>query len=126
MAVLIFALLGSVAPEGSRTRADEVRNGMFSTIAFVLGACTSILSGFVGMKIATYANARTAVEARKGIAPAFMCGALRSACLLACSRAGWPAPAQQRSAAQLLPLRPPTARHSVSVVGRLSTGPSTA
>lgn len=26
------------------------------------------------MKIATYANARTALEARKGMAPAFMCG----------------------------------------------------
>jgi inorganic pyrophosphatase len=76
MALLIFALLGSVTPEGDRTRADEVRNGLFSTIAFLLGAITSILSGYLGMKIATYANARTAVEARKGIAPAFMCGTL--------------------------------------------------
>jgi hypothetical protein len=77
MAVLIFALLGSISPDDGRTRADEVRNGLFSTIAFVLGAATSILSGYVGMKIATYANARTALEARKGIAPAFMCGGLR-------------------------------------------------
>jgi inorganic pyrophosphatase len=77
MAVLIFALLGSIAPENGRTRADEVRNGLFSTIAFLLGAATSILSGYVGMKIATYANARTALQARKGIAPAFMCGGLR-------------------------------------------------
>lgn len=74
MAVLIFALLGSVTPEGDRTRSDEVKNGLFSMIAFVLGASTSILCGYLGMKIATYANARTAVEARKGIAPAFMCG----------------------------------------------------
>jgi len=74
MAVLIFALLGSVTPEEKRTRADEVRNGLFSMIAFILGATTSILCGYLGMKIATYANARTAVEARKGIAPAFMCG----------------------------------------------------
>lgn len=74
MAVLIFALLGSVTPDESRTRADEVKNGLFSMIAFVLGATTSILCGYLGMKIATYANARTAVEARKGIAPAFMCG----------------------------------------------------
>lgn len=74
MAILIFSLLGSVAPEDGRTRSDEIRNGLFSTIAFVLGAITSILSGFLGMKIATYANARTALEARKGIAPAFMCG----------------------------------------------------
>lgn len=77
MAVLIFALLGSITPEDGRTRADEVRNGLFSTVAFLLGAVTSIVSGYVGMKIATYANARTALEARKGIAPAFMCGGLR-------------------------------------------------
>lgn len=74
MAVLIFALLGSVTPEDTRTRADEIKNGLFSMIAFVLGATTSILCGYLGMKIATYANARTAIEARKGIAPAFMCG----------------------------------------------------
>jgi hypothetical protein len=114
MSVLIFTLLGSISPDGDRTRADEVRsgssspllhssscpptpnpitptphpyhpppltpspsqvrNGLFSTIAFILGAATSCLSGYLGMKIATYANARTAVEARRGIAPAFMCG----------------------------------------------------
>jgi Na+/H+-translocating membrane pyrophosphatase len=33
---------------------------------------TSILSGYLGMSIATYANARTSLEARKGVAPAFM------------------------------------------------------
>lgn len=87
MAVLIFALLGSVTPDESRTRADEVKNGLFSMIAFVLGATTSILCGYLGMKIATYANARTAVEARKGIAPAFMCGE----CVLCC---GWRAAAR--------------------------------
>lgn len=74
MAVVIFGLLGSVTPEEDRTRSDELRNGLFSMIAFLLGGSTSILCGYVGMKIATYANARTAVEARKGIAPAFMAG----------------------------------------------------
>jgi hypothetical protein len=74
MSVLIFSLLGSIAPEAPRTRQDELKNGLFSTIAFVLGALTSCLSGYLGMKIATYANARTALEARRGIAPAFMCG----------------------------------------------------
>ncbi|KAF5791209.1 putative inorganic diphosphatase [Helianthus annuus] len=43
----------------------------FSTIAFLTGAITSLISGFLGMKIATYANARTALEARKGIGKAF-------------------------------------------------------
>ena len=74
MSVVIFSLLSIVTPEEGRTRNDEVRNGIFSTVAFALGGATSILSGYLGMQIATYANARTAVEARKGIAPAFMCG----------------------------------------------------
>ena len=39
------------------------------------------MSGYLGMKIATFANARTAVEARKGIAPAFMC-AFRSGAVM--------------------------------------------
>ena len=39
-----------------------------------VGAISSILSGFIGMKIATYANARTTLEARKGIAAAFAVG----------------------------------------------------
>jgi len=72
MSILVFGLLSTVTPEGERTRQDELRNGIFSTVSFILGACTSILSGYVGMRIATYANARTALEARKGIAPAFM------------------------------------------------------
>lgn len=74
MSVVIFSLLSIVTPEGDRTKRDEFNNGLFSTIAFALGGATSILSGYLGMQIATYANARTAVEARKGIAPAFMCG----------------------------------------------------
>jgi Na+/H+-translocating membrane pyrophosphatase len=74
MSIAIFSLLSVVQPEGDRTKQDEMRNGIFSSISFILGAATSILSGFLGMKIATYANARTALEARKGIAPAFMCG----------------------------------------------------
>lgn len=53
-------------------QAPALWNGVFSTLSFLLGAATSVLSGFLGMKIATFANARTAVEARKGIAPAFM------------------------------------------------------
>jgi Na+/H+-translocating membrane pyrophosphatase len=47
-------------------------NAFFTTIAFLLGAITSVLSGFLGMKIATYANARTTLEARKGVGKAFI------------------------------------------------------
>jgi inorganic pyrophosphatase len=36
----------------------------YTTIAFVIGAYTSILSGWIGMRIAVYANIRTAFEAQ--------------------------------------------------------------
>ena len=73
MSILIFTLLSSVKDD-KYTRHETIRNSVYSTAAFLLGAVTSIISGYLGMKIATYANARTALEARKGIAPAFMCG----------------------------------------------------
>lgn len=79
MSIIIFLLLGSEHSFSSEWTKDDdgniitpsLYNGLFSTISFLLGASTSIISGFLGMKIATYANARVAVEARKGIAPAF-------------------------------------------------------
>lgn len=79
MSVVIFVLLSSqdgFSREWKDGRAPALYNGIFSTIAFLLGAVTSILSGFLGMKIAVYANARTALEARKGVSPAFMAGKL--------------------------------------------------
>lgn len=81
MSVIIFGLLSSITPEEGKSRTDEVRNAAFSTVSFILGATTSILSGFLGMRIATYANGRTAIEARKGIAPAFM-AAFRSGAVM--------------------------------------------
>jgi inorganic pyrophosphatase len=46
-------------------------SGIFSTIAFVTGALTSIVSGFIGMRTAVYTNARTALSAQKGYEWAF-------------------------------------------------------
>lgn len=81
-AILIFLFLGSV--EGFSTSHqpctyDETKmckpalaTALFSTIAFILGGITSVISGFLGMKIATYANARTTLEARKGVGKAFI------------------------------------------------------
>lgn len=79
MSIVVFVLLGSengftktwTTDEDGNVLTPSFYNGLFSTIAFNLGAVTSIAAGFLGMKIATYANARVAVEARKGIAPAF-------------------------------------------------------
>lgn len=60
---------------------SALRNGIFSTLSFLLGAGTSILSGFLGMKIATFANARTAIEAIKDISNGFTC-AFRSGAVM--------------------------------------------
>ena len=85
-----FATEWAVDEEGIR-HAPALYNGAFSTIAFLVGAATSIISGWAGMKIATYANARTALEARKGIAPAFMTGASRFCPFLMSHRPALPA-----------------------------------
>jgi len=44
---------------------------MVSTVAFVVGAITSIACGYIGMRIAVFANSRTAVAAQKGFNSAF-------------------------------------------------------
>ncbi|GJP53001.1 hypothetical protein CLOM_g12149 [Closterium sp. NIES-68] len=66
--VIIFLFLGSV----DNFDKQGIANAGFSTLAFILGALTSTGSGYLGMKIATYANARTTLEARKGIPAAFV------------------------------------------------------
>jgi H+-translocating diphosphatase len=89
MSIVVFVLLGAEHNFSTKWTTDDdgklvtpsLYNGLFTMIAFNLGAFTSIASGFLGMKIATYANARVAVEARKGIAPAFEAGAARISAL---------------------------------------------
>ena len=72
--VLLLALLGSGNGKGSTPYGKEaMTNAIFTTVAFILGAVTSTVAGFIGMKIATYANARTALEARGGVDKAFVC-----------------------------------------------------
>lgn len=90
-AILIFLFLGSV--EGFSTKSQPctyskdktckpaLANAVFSTVSFLLGAVTSVVSGFLGMKIATYANARTTLEARKGVGKAFI-AAFRSGAVM--------------------------------------------
>jgi len=43
---------------------DFVR-GVFTMIAFILGAVTSIISGYLGMKVAVFSNVRTTVSAQQ-------------------------------------------------------------
>ena len=49
----------------------DVSEGLWTAIAFLFGAVISILSGYIGMKVATAGNARTTVSARNSLADAF-------------------------------------------------------
>lgn len=81
-AVIIFLFLGSVENFSTSTQpcvydtttecAPALVTAAFTTVAFILGVLTSVVSGYLGMKIATYANARTTLEARKGVGKAFI------------------------------------------------------
>jgi inorganic pyrophosphatase len=80
--VIIFVFLASVGGfsfdrqpcdfDPLQSCPSSIANAFFSTVAFILGAITSTLSGYLGMKIATYANARTTLEARRGVGKAFI------------------------------------------------------
>lgn len=54
---------------------EESLGQFWTTGAFLLGAVISVISGFIGMKVATYANSRTAYSAineETGLADAFI------------------------------------------------------
>ncbi|PAN17382.1 hypothetical protein GQ55_3G119400 [Panicum hallii var. hallii] len=80
-AAVIFLFLGSArrfsarpepcAYDPARECRPALANAAFSAVAFLLGALTSVLSGYLGMRVATFANARTALEARRGVDCAF-------------------------------------------------------
>jgi inorganic pyrophosphatase len=55
---LVVFLLTSCTPAGFNTL-----TGGCTTIAFVIGAVTSIISGYAGMMVAVYSNARTTIAA---------------------------------------------------------------
>ena len=57
----------------------EVNEGIYTAISFLLGCVISIVSGFIGMRIATIGNARTTTAAKNSIAEAFYV-ALNSGC----------------------------------------------
>jgi inorganic pyrophosphatase len=57
MSIILIVFLGA------RDEANSWPNAIFSTIAFILGSLTSILSGWIGMQIAVQANVRCTVSA---------------------------------------------------------------
>jgi H(+)-translocating pyrophosphatase len=50
---------------------ENIREGIYTAISFLYGALISIVSGYIGMKVATAGNARTTVSARNNIGDAF-------------------------------------------------------
>lgn len=64
MGIVIFFFL-------DHPKTATINEGPWTALAFVIGALCSILSGYVGMKIATKANVRTAYAAQSGLQKAF-------------------------------------------------------
>ena len=73
LAIILFVFLDN-------KETVELNEGLYTAIAFVYGAISSVLAGFFGMKIATAANVRTANAARgslgKALIIAFRSGAV--------------------------------------------------
>ena len=44
---------------------SDMTTGFLTTLSFVLGAITSIASGYIGMKVAVFSNVRTTINAQK-------------------------------------------------------------
>src|SRR3989338_1812994 len=64
MAVIIFLFL-------DHPKTESINEAPWTALAFILGSSISILAGFIGMKIATKANVKTANAAQKSLSNAF-------------------------------------------------------
>lgn len=64
--VIVAALLWFLLDKPETT----INEGLFSAIAFIVGALCSVLAGFIGMKTATAANVRTTEAARTSLSAA--------------------------------------------------------
>ena len=65
----VFAIILGVtvdAYEMGRTDGVPVTNFPYTAISFLVGSCTSILAGYIGMRIAVYTNSRTTFQCCAG------------------------------------------------------------
>ena len=67
--MVCFAAIIIVLVDDAHT--PDIREGIYTAIAFLFGGAISIASGYIGMKVATKGNARTTVSAKKDISHAF-------------------------------------------------------
>ncbi len=71
MAIFMVVFAAIIAALIDDHHTDYVNEGMYTAVAFLLGAIISIVSGFIGMRIATVGNVRTTVSANKSLSDAF-------------------------------------------------------
>jgi|TARA_B110000438_G_scaffold38907_2_gene38788 K(+)-stimulated pyrophosphate-energized sodium pump len=67
--MVVFAAIIAILIDDTHT--PDIREGIYTALAFLFGGAISIASGYIGMKVATQGNARTTVAAKKDISSAF-------------------------------------------------------
>ena len=67
--IIVFALIITFLINDPHT--PDVNEGIYTAIAFILGCLISLISGFIGMRIATVGNVRVTVAAKSSIERAF-------------------------------------------------------
>ena len=68
--MLAFAVVIALLIDDQHT--ENVSEGIYTAVSFLFGALISVISGYIGMKVATAGNARTTVAARSSITEAFI------------------------------------------------------
>ncbi|MFL5734350.1 MAG: sodium-translocating pyrophosphatase [Chloroflexia bacterium] len=69
-AVLVGVLLALIPHSNAGTNIDQTTLGVLTSIAFLLGAACSAVSGYIGMYVAVRTNLRTASAARRSLGEA--------------------------------------------------------
>ncbi len=69
-AVLVGVLLAFIPGSDQGTTVGQTTLGILTSIAFLLGAAASAISGFIGMYVAVRSNLRTAAAARRSLGEA--------------------------------------------------------
>jgi len=64
---IVFAIIIATSVDYVEMTADhQPTNFPYTAVAFLIGAVTSILAGYIGMRIAVYTNTRTTLMCCKG------------------------------------------------------------
>ncbi len=71
LAIFMVAFAAVIVVLIDDAHTPDIREGVYTAIAFLFGGAISIASGYIGMKVATQGNARTTVSAKKDISHAF-------------------------------------------------------